>query len=668
MKRILYLLVFYIVLFAFPPKALASVLFQDSFQGLNGDLLSTHNPLWVFKNYQPGTFFWGEYQIWSNRASDGSGQIYNSDRLNVTLPSHFRITEKFFLQDAVSSDPNLAFMDIRLSDLAENNEYTFRFYVNQPNAGTILQTYGPISQSVSAGTFYKYSENILNLEYDTGNFQVTINSEAVMNFHDNRIVPDHLVLAQSRYVPTASLSYFSLEDLDTPSPTPTPTPVPIDCVMSDWGGCSVSCGGGTQSRSIITDAQNGGIACGDLTQSCNTQACPTPTPTPEPTFPSVSITRFSQRDPKWKGQTYDSASQWSPASRTIESWGCALTSASTVLDYYGIKSLPNGSPNNPGQLNSWLKSQPDGYLREGAVNWNAISRLSKLMSTSEVPALEYSYKGNLPALLQSHLSDGQPVILNEPGHFVTAYRYHSGVTDIVDPYWTSGSTARTTLSSYGNAFLSMRTFTPSHTDLSYLISVSDSEVGAKLYKTGPGGDVEVSDVVSYTHDPLIDPLTGKPGGQPFQILEFAKPHSGEYKLELNRTVPGFAENEIYLYDPSGNVKKTALSNFFGSQSVTLKIVFDAKTKPEIQKILDFNYLKTEIEFGSNLGYFRQKYLADELEGLVTIAQRVYPWSKKISKSMMQAELQLLHSKRKIINEDFFQAIYSDSKLLMSRMY
>jgi hypothetical protein len=60
-------------------------------------------------------------------------------------------------------------------------------------------------------------------------------------------------------------------------------PCPVDCVMSEWSAwsaCSVSCGGGTQTRtrSIIQPSQYGGQACGATlqTQECNAAACPTP--------------------------------------------------------------------------------------------------------------------------------------------------------------------------------------------------------------------------------------------------------------------------------------------------------------------------------------------------------------------------------------------------------
>lgn len=51
-------------------------------------------------------------------------------------------------------------------------------------------------------------------------------------------------------------------------------PNKIDCQLSDWSQCSAICGGGTQTRTIIQEPQNGGLACGPLTQSCNTDPCP----------------------------------------------------------------------------------------------------------------------------------------------------------------------------------------------------------------------------------------------------------------------------------------------------------------------------------------------------------------------------------------------------------
>ncbi len=51
---------------------------------------------------------------------------------------------------------------------------------------------------------------------------------------------------------------------------------PINGGWTDFGLCSKTCGGGTQSRTCTNPAPaNGGVNCvGDTTQSCNTQACP----------------------------------------------------------------------------------------------------------------------------------------------------------------------------------------------------------------------------------------------------------------------------------------------------------------------------------------------------------------------------------------------------------
>ena len=58
-------------------------------------------------------------------------------------------------------------------------------------------------------------------------------------------------------------------------------PCPVDCHVSEWGNwsaCTESCDGGaqTRSRSITTQSQNNGTVCPDLqqTRDCNTQACP----------------------------------------------------------------------------------------------------------------------------------------------------------------------------------------------------------------------------------------------------------------------------------------------------------------------------------------------------------------------------------------------------------
>jgi hypothetical protein len=51
---------------------------------------------------------------------------------------------------------------------------------------------------------------------------------------------------------------------------------PIDCVLSEWGGCSATCGGGERTRTVTQEPDYGGIVCGALTEECNTQTCEGP--------------------------------------------------------------------------------------------------------------------------------------------------------------------------------------------------------------------------------------------------------------------------------------------------------------------------------------------------------------------------------------------------------
>ncbi len=55
-------------------------------------------------------------------------------------------------------------------------------------------------------------------------------------------------------------------------------PAPVNGGWSDWSACSVTCGGGTQTRTCTNPAPaNGGAPCsGASSQACNTQACCSP--------------------------------------------------------------------------------------------------------------------------------------------------------------------------------------------------------------------------------------------------------------------------------------------------------------------------------------------------------------------------------------------------------
>lgn len=81
--------------------------------------------------------------------------------------------------------------------------------------------------------------------------------------------------------------------------------IPVDCAVNwnNWGNCSASCGGGTQSRTfnVTRNAAHGGTACPrPESQQCNTQECPPPPPnksdsdpTPQPSSQAPPSPRSS---------------------------------------------------------------------------------------------------------------------------------------------------------------------------------------------------------------------------------------------------------------------------------------------------------------------------------------------------------------------------------------
>lgn len=176
---------------------------------------------------------------------------------------------------------------------------------------------------------------------------------------------------------------------------------------------------------------------------------------------------WKQNVEPWADLEYDSAKKWSPTAASIARWGCAMTSAAMILDSVGVKQLPSGELLNPGTLNAWLKSEPDGYLGPGFLNWRAIARLAKWHnhqygSTSlEFHAVKPTEATQI-SWLREKLDQRTPVILEQPGHFIVATNWNKELQDIdiLDPAY-----ARSTLSMYDSKFISARVFTPSATNL-----------------------------------------------------------------------------------------------------------------------------------------------------------------------------------------------------------
>lgn len=290
---------------------------------------------------------------------------------------------------------------------------------------------------------------------------------------------------------------------------------------------------------------------------------------------NLNVPILKQTSQPWGNQVYDSANVWSYKSPTIASWGCALTSAAMVFQYHGIKKLPDGTTLDPGTLNSWLKSQKDGYIRNGLVNWLSLTRLSKLaknINNLTYHALEYVRKNtNDKTVLTADINAGLPDILQEPGHFIVAKGINGSSYDINDPFYD-----RTLLTEhYNNNFQSLGTYKPSNTDLSYILLVLDKDIEISL----SGGNSQDGQIALQEY--ISDAQTNSNDTNQVNIYYLPKPETGEYTINLTATSLRKYNLDIYLYDQDGNAfqsKKRGSLNQDGTISIPL--IYESSLYPK----------------------------------------------------------------------------------------
>lgn len=264
----------------------------------------------------------------------------------------------------------------------------------------------------------------------------------------------------------------------------------------------------------------------------------------------VSLSTFpylSQKDSAWAGEEYDTAHEWSPGKEGIDRWGCALTSVAMILQNYGVKAL-DGTPIDPSKLNSWLKSQTDGYIGPGLVNWLVITRYVKGRVPGEKTSLEFvrSY---------DKASAELPAVLGLPGHFVVAHGEDATSWNINDPASTSSA-----MLAKASTVRSINRYILSNTDLSYMLFTAGYGVTATL--TDDGGTPITT---AWTEEYLTDDVGGLPSPSLFSAL-VPKPAAGRYHLTINNGNAAPGQFTIYLYDQEGRVKKDEILSESGLAS------------------------------------------------------------------------------------------------------
>ncbi|MBU0569775.1 C39 family peptidase, partial [Patescibacteria group bacterium] len=257
----------------------------------------------------------------------------------------------------------------------------------------------------------------------------------------------------------------------------------------------------------------------------------------------LNVPSLKQYDEPWGPLEYDSAENWFPTDPSIARWGCALTSACMVLQYHGHNV-------DPKILNTWLKSQNDGYTRNGSLNWLAVSRYTKNVSTAG-SNLEFKRYQASDSRLNDEIHEGRPPILKVPGHFIVG----KGITEsdffVNDPASATRSLLSKVESAYGGSYSQIYSYVPSETDLSYIMLVVDEDFNIEV--ASPGGGL-IQDAI-YTEGPII-PEGSDPEDPSLETLNvFLYPYPdknpGDYVISI--TGDGEYQLDSYLYDNVGDV-------------------------------------------------------------------------------------------------------------------
>jgi hypothetical protein len=318
----------------------------------------------------------------------------------------------------------------------------------------------------------------------------------------------------------------------------------------------------------------------------------------------LAVPLLKQTAEPWQDDLYDSADKWSPDNSTINAYGCAITSAAMVFQYHGLTKMPDNSVLDPGTLNSWLKSQSDGYVGEGLVNWLALARLSKKAKQSGnnpqfgYNALEFKrVNGENKTLLTEDLNNSRPDILRVPGHFVVAKGITGTTFSINDPFY-----SRNTLSdSYNNTFSYMGRFIPSNTDLSYMLLLTGISTEATI-------EDEDGSVIST--ESIEEPITNAQDNigtntLPVKLVYNEQPESGSYIIKIVHNTTGSYNLKAFLYDENGDPYQVVLAGIGNvGELESYSVTFDKllSNQSSLVKQVTFNSVRTDIDELYSLGH------------------------------------------------------------------
>ena len=427
----------------------------------------------------------------------------------------------------------------------------------------------------------------------------------------------------------------------------------VVATLNWWGDSSGPSGAGPGSG----DSVSGNVNFADFSTASE---CPFP----EEEDITLGVPRFAQTQDPWGTMDYDFARSWAESGEySISVWGCALSTAVSVLNYYGVNSFygmndpdfPDGTPINPGTLNAWLIKQPYGFLRQGTISWSAISLLTKQINVAKSDSIKLEFRKYITndfTRSDQLISEGKPDIwqlvdpLSSSGsHFVVTNGVIESSSEyaIVDPFF-----ERSSVLSDNVQLRAIDRFLPTNSNFSYLVVHTDEQLmpvlihedGSRVGIDGEGKHEEQDESWYWLQNPLNGYVNGNVvvSGERFDEIGIPTPDDGKYELVLSTEDSGFYKVEVYAYDSEAN-GATSEESYFVSQDLPRKLVFDYTQNPggttlELTSVVSFDQLVLDIKFARKNGWIKNQGLAVTLTKLTLIAKHFQHSVPKLTKTIL----------------------------------
>lgn len=469
------------------------------------------------------------------------------------------------------------------------------------------------------------------------------------------------------------------------------------------------------SPSYITTGPDGNIwfteqnKIGRVNLSNTITPVPTITPTQTPSGNILNVPYFSQNVDPWGQSEYDHTNALGLTGylTTINTWGCAVSSVAMVLRYHNMNEFADGTPIDPGSVNTWLKNNNGyfyGYGSDGwysYIDWTAIGRLTKELYDAGKSSVKLEYKfisGNptpqTKEILNKDLTEGInefgpfPDILwvNNSGHFIVAKGILDNTYAINDPEWDYKD-----LSYFDNNFTQVGRYIPSKTDLSYLVLVVNPNVellvtdsqGRKTGKYIHNGIIETYNEIPNTSygfehpisNPNIDGGLDKLGTGVNSFL-LPNPPTNNFTITLSsNSYQKYTLNSSSLTEEGDNninkLEGTTASNIDNKFSLSYDkhSTESADLKPDIT----FDKLKADLQELFNQGFIDDKKIYISLLLQVQAAEKasnmkIQPLGNKLAVVALKIFLLELNAQRgKHVKEEAYQILNSEARLLIDKL-